>query len=299
MKQHEHLKNKRTQSKSRLLAVLMLISAFMLIELVVAFFSHSLALLADAGHMLTDVGAILLSLLAIWFAAKPATAEKTYGYYRSEILAGLINALVLVGVALFILMEAYQRFKQPPEVYPVPIFCVALLGLVVNMLSLRWLGDTKDESINTRAAYLEILGDSMISAGVMFSSMIIYFTHWYVVDPIISGIIGLVILPRTWILLKECINILMEGTPEHINLEAMRQAILEIEGVNAVHDMHVWTITSGLDSMSGHVLVDSKAQAEEVLGAITKVLQEDFHLHHTTIQVEQAACTNGKNSCAS
>jgi cobalt-zinc-cadmium efflux system protein len=298
MGQHQHLLNKRLQSKSRLSSVLAMICGFMLIELITAFFSHSLALFADAGHMLTDVGAILLALLAIWFAAKPATAEKTYGYYRSEILAGFINALVLVGVSVFILMESYQRLKQPPEVAPIPVFCVALLGLMVNAISLKLLEDCKTDSINTRAAYLEILGDSLISLGVMASSIIVYFTHWYAADPIVSGLIGLLILPRTWLLLSECTNILMEGTPGHIDLAALRKSLLALEGVIEVHDIHVWTITSGLDSMSGHVRIDPNARAEDVLDRVTKILKDDFQLHHTTIQVEQASCEGKMDACA-
>ena len=279
--------------------VLVMILIFMFVELVAAFVSHSLALLADAGHMLTDVGALMLALLAIWFTAKPATAEKTYGYYRSEILAGFINALVLVGIAIFILVTAYERLKQPPEVAPVPVFVVAIIGLVVNFVSLRLLDEFKAESVNARAAYLEILGDSFISLGVMASSLIIYFTHWYAADPIISMIIGLVILPRTWLLLSECTNILMEGTPGRIDLAALRKSLLAVEGVIEVHDIHVWTITSGLDSMSGHVRIDPQFQAERVLDAVTHVLKDEYQLHHTTIQVEQAACESNVDACAS
>jgi cobalt-zinc-cadmium efflux system protein len=298
MGQHDHLINKRTKSKSRMLLVLAIICSFMVVEVITAVFSHSLALWADAGHMLTDVGALLLGLLAIWFASKPATAEKTYGYYRSEILAGFVNAFALVGISLFIIFEAYQRLKNPPEVHAVPIFCVALLGLIVNVVSLRILSESKTDCINTRAAYLEILGDSMISGGVMVSSLIIYFTHWYAADPIVSGLIGFMILPRTWLLLSECTNILMEGTPGRIDLSALRKAMLAVPGVIEVHDIHVWTITSGLDSMSGHVRIDPKAQAEQVLDGVTKVLKDDFELHHTTIQVEQAACESEMDACA-
>lgn len=298
MGQHDQLKHRRQANKSSLILVLAIIGAFMIVELAVAFYSHSLALLADAGHLLTDVGALSLALLALWFAAKPATPEKTYGYYRSEILAGLINALILVGVAVLILVEAYQRLKNAPPVAPIPIFCVAALGLVVNLVSLRLLKESQSHSLNARAAYLEVLGDSLISGGVMLASIIIYFTNWYIVDPIISGIIGIVILPRTWLLLSECINILMEGAPGHIDLVALRNAMLAVDGVIEVHDIHVWTITSGLDSMSGHVRIDPKAKAEEVLDAITKVLQDQFALHHTTIQVEQTACEGKINGCA-
>lgn len=296
---HNHqLKEMRQKSKSRIALVLSMILLFMIVEVVVGILSHSLALLADAGHMLTDVGGLILALVAIWFTGKPATSEKTYGYYRSEILAGFINALVFVGVSILIIGEAYERLKAPPTVAPLPVLCVAMIGLVVNMVSLKILNEFKGGSINVRAAYLEILGDSLISIGVMASSIIIYCTHWYAADPVISGIIGLMILPRTWLLLSECTNILMEGTPGHIDLAALRKSLLSVEGVIEVHDIHVWTITSGLDSMSGHVRIDPNAEAVGVLDRVTKILKDDFHLHHTTIQVEQAACEGKMDACA-
>jgi cobalt-zinc-cadmium efflux system protein len=296
---HFHdLKSKRTYSRSRMLIILAITCGYMLVELVTAILSHSLALLADAGHMLTDVGALLLALIAIWFANKPATSEKTYGYYRSEILAGFINALLLVAISLAILYEAYERFKNPPVVASIPVFFVSLLGFVVNISSLRLLKASKDDSINIRAAYLEILGDSLVTFGVMLASVIMFFTHWYVVDPIISGLIGLLILPRTWILLSECTNILMEGTPAHVDLTELRTSMLAVEGVVEVHDIHVWTITSGHDAMSGHVRIDEKAIAEPVLDKLTKVLKDQFGLHHTTVQVEQTGCENHSHVCA-
>jgi cobalt-zinc-cadmium efflux system protein len=298
MGQHHHLQQRRLKSKARMSFVLAIIGVFMIAEVITAVLSHSLALMADAGHMLTDVGALMLALVAIWFTGKPATPEKSYGYYRSEILAGFINALVLVGVAILILVQAYERLKQPPEVAPIPVFCLAIVGLIVNIVLLKLLDDFKSESVNTRAAYLEILGDSAISIGVMISSVVIYFTHWYAADPIVSGIIGLVILPRTWLLLSECINILMEGAPGHIDLAALRKSMLDIEGVVEVHDIHVWTITSGLDSMSAHVRIDPAAQPELVLDAVTRVVQDKYQLHHTTIQVEQGACESGVDACA-
>lgn len=292
------LKVKRMHSQSRMLTILAITGGYMLVELITALYSHSLALLADAGHMLTDVGAIILALIALWFASKPATSEKTYGYYRSEILAGFLNAILLVAVSLAILYEAYERFRQPPVVASIPVFFVSLLGFVVNISSLSLLKESKDDSINIRAAYLEILGDSLVTFGVMIASLIMFFTHWYVVDPIISGLIGLLILPRTWLLLSECTNILMEGTPAHVDLTELRSAMLEVEGVIEVHDIHVWTITSGLDAMSGHVRIDENALTELVLDTLTKVLKDRFELHHTTIQVEQAGCASQTDVCA-
>jgi len=175
-----------------------------------------------------------------------------------------------------------------------------VLGLVLNVISLKMLKSAADKSINTRAAYLEILGDSLASFGVIVSSIIILTTKWYYADPLISGLIGLAILPRTGLLLSECINILMEGTPGHIDLAGLRQALLAVPGVMDVHDIHVWTITSGLDAMSGHVTIDTDAPSETVLTEVTRILNDDFSLHHTTIQVEQVECkTPGGEPCKS
>jgi len=294
---HSHLSDKRQDSKARMLSALALICGYTVVEVVAAFMTHSLALFADAGHLFTDICALVLGIVAIWFSAKPATAEKSYGYYRSEILAGFFNSLALVGISGFILYEAYQRLNHPPAIQGLPVFFVALIGLGVNFASMRILKHGSDsESINAKAAYLEILGDLLVSIGVMASSITIYFTKWYIVDPIVSGLIGLFIVPRTWILLSECINILMEGTPQHIDLVSLRQSMLAVEGVQEIHDIHVWTITSGLDSMSGHVLINPDASVAKVLEAVTKVCNE-HGLHHTTIQIEHAACLNGVDVC--
>jgi cobalt-zinc-cadmium efflux system protein len=292
---HEDREDIRTQSKTQMTMVLIIICLYMVAEVVTALFTHSLALLADAGHLITDVGGITLGLIALWFAAKPATLEKTYGYYRSEILAGFLNALALAGISIFIVMEAYQRLKAPPEVASGPVFAIALLGIGVNFVALKLLGGHHSHSVNTRAAYLEILSDFVVSIGVMISSVIIYFTHWYAADPIVSALIAIFILPRTWLLLRECTNILMEGTPQHVDLASLSNAMLKVNGVVEVHDIHVWTITSGLDAMSGHVRIADNTSPDEVLEAVTKVCK-DFKLKHTTIQVEQVTCANG--TCA-
>ena len=300
---NEQLFDMRKRNQKRMLYVLAITISFMLIELVTALLTKSLALLADAGHMLTDVGAIILGLIAFWFASKPATPGKTYGYYRSEILAGFVNALLLVGVSFLIIHEAWQRLKAPAEISPVPVFCVALLGLIVNLTCLKYFhghcDDKEKGSVNLKAIILEIYGDALVSAGVVISSLIIFFTHWYKADALISLCIGLFILPRTWILLSECTNILMEGTPQHIDLKLLRQSILSVTGVIDVHDIHVWTITSGLDSMSAHVSINQQTNLDQALESVTKVLQEKFNLTHTTIQIEQASCQAEANICSS
>jgi cobalt-zinc-cadmium efflux system protein len=291
MSNHEH-GDLRLQSKSRLLLVLALTGAYMLVEVAVGLYSGSLALLADAGHMLSDVAALVFALLAIWFASRKANPVKSYGYYRSEILAGLINGVILTGVSLGILWEAYRRFNSPPEVLGTPVLVVAVIGLVINIVSAKLLSKSAAHSLNVKAAYMEVIADLLATIGVIISSVIIMFSNWYMADPIVSGLIGLMILPRTWMLLTECTNILMEGAPGHIDLGQLRQAMLKVPGVVDVHDIHVWTITSGMDAMSGHVTIDAASIPDQVLSQITDIAQHDFELHHTTIQVEQLECKN-------
>lgn len=258
----------------------------MVVELVAGFASHSLALIADAGHMLSDVAAQVLALFALWIAARPPDAGKSYGYYRTEILAGLVNGVALVMISIFILYEAVNRLAHPPEVQGNLMLIVAIIGLSVNLVSMRILTKVSADSLNVKAAYLELFGDMLASAGVLIAAIIIAFTHWYLADPLISGLIGLLILPRTWLLLSECTNILMEGTPQHIDMDQLRSALMKVPGVLDVHDMHVWTITSGLDAMSGHVCVERDMSSETVLSEVTRIAQNEFGIHHTTIQLE-------------
>lgn len=281
--------------------VLCLTATFMLAEVAVGFFTGSLALLADAGHMLSDVGALLLASIALWFSSKPATDAKTFGYYRSEILAGFVNSLALVVISVVILIEAYNRFQNPPEIMAGPALATAIFGLIINIVSLKLLGKTAEQSVNVKAAYLELMSDMLGLIGVIISSIIIIATKWYVADAIVSGAIGLMIIPRTWVLLKECTHILMEGTPDHVNLASLRQEILNTDGVVDAHDIHVWTLTSDVHALSAHVLIDAKANSDEVLKNLTDKASKDFGLNHTTIQVEfvgQSACGSSEDSCS-
>lgn len=291
---HSHGHHSRQDSSARMKVVLVLTVVYMVIQVAAGLYTGSLALLADAGHLATDVGSLFLALIAFWFSAKPSTAGKTYGYYRSEILAGLVNGVLLVAVSAFVLYESWRRISAPPEVMTGPMLAVALVGLLVNLASAKLLHKNADHSVNVRAAYLEILSDLMATAGVIVAAIVMMFTKWYQADPLISGLIGLMILPRTWGLLSECTNILMEGAPGHIDLAKLRAAMLRVPGVVDVHDIHVWTITSGLDAMSGHVAIAENGQPDQILAHITKIAQDDFALHHTTIQVELAEChSNG------
>ena len=286
---HSHAHN-RKDSGAKLQLVMMLTLAYMLVEVGAAYYTGSLALLADAGHMLSDVGSILLSLLAIWFTAKPANAKRTYGYYRSEILASFVNGLILVGLSVFIIYESIRRFNNPPAVMSSTMLIVSLVGFALNLYSVRILHAGAKESLNVKSAYLEVFSDLLATIGLVVASIIMMFTKWYLADPLISVIIGLMILPRTWMLLSECVNVLMEGTPGHVDLSKLRESFLAVAGVVEVHDIHVWTITSGLDAMSGHVTISDDAQADAVLSELTKIAEDEFHLNHTTIQVEQVQC---------
>lgn len=289
-RKHNDFAELRKKNRSAMITVLILTFSYMAIEVVAGLFTGSLALIADAGHMLGDAGALVLALIAIWFAGKSPSEQKTYGYFRSEILAALLNGIVLVGLSLYILFEAYQRFTSPPEILSGPMLVVAFGGLIVNLIGAKLLSASSDNSLNARAAYLEVMGDLLGSIAVIAASLIIMFTGWTLVDPIVSGFIGLMILPRTWKLIKECIHILMEGTPDHINLTKLRNGLMSVKGVINIHDLHVWTITSGRDALSAHVVIDRAADPEKVLEEISTLAQKEFNLQHTTLQIEQTSC---------
>jgi len=275
--------------KSRLAMALGLTTAFMIAEVVGGLWTGSLALLADAAHMLTDAGGLALALIAIRFSERPATPQKTYGYVRAEVLSALANAVVLLLLTVYILYEAYRRFLNPPEIIGGPMLMVAVLGLIVNLISMKLLSGGSSESINVKGAYFEVLSDMLGSLGVIVAAIVVMTTGWTLVDPIIGAGIGLFIVPRTWILLKQVIHILLEGTPPEVDTAALERRLMAIDGVTAVHDLHVWTITSGLDAMSCHLVVDDMAKTPTVLAAANAALRADFKLDHTTIQVEDAA----------
>lgn len=277
------------RSKNRLTWALGLTLVFMVAEAVAGFFTGSLALLADAAHMLTDAGGLLLALVAIRFGEKPATPQKTYGYARFEILAALANAVVLLFVTVFILYEAYHRFLDPPKVIALPMLVVAVIGLCVNLTSMRLLAHGSSASLNVRGAYFEVLSDMLGSLGVIAAAIVIVLTGWSLIDPLIGAGIGLFILPRTWKLLSEAVHILLEGTPPDVDLELLARKLREIPGVTAVHDLHVWTITSGLNSMSAHVLIEDALDGQRVLRAVCESMRENFRIEHVTVQIEDAA----------
>lgn len=274
------------QNKGKLKLVLGLTLTYLIAEVIGGIVTKSLALLADAGHMLTDVGGLALALFAINITQRPASEKRTYGYYRAEILAALANAIVLIFISLYILYEAWQRFKSPPEVSSGNMLIVAAIGLVVNVTGMLILRKGSQESLNMKGAYFEVLSDMLTSIGVIAAAIIMLTTGWYYADPIISAGIGLFILPRIWVLLKDAVGVLLEGTPSDINLAALKATLNSIPGVIAVHDLHVWSLTSGMNSMSAHVEVLENADAREVLTLIKEKLRDDFKIVHTTIQTE-------------
>ena len=273
------------QNQSRLLIVLGLTTTYLVIEVVGGLLTNSLALLADAGHMLTDVLGLAMALFAIRFAQKPATPAKTYGFYRAEILAAVANGILLFGVAFYILYEAYQRFREPPAIESLPMLLVAVGGLIVNIIGAWLLMGGSGESLNVRGAFLEVVSDLLGSLGVIVAAIVIYFTGWWQADPLISVGIGLFILPRTWTLLKSALDVLLEATPSHINVQDLERAMLNVPGVSSVHDLHVWTITSGFVAMSAHVEANGRP-AEEVLHDEQSLLRDRFEIEHATLQVE-------------
>lgn len=289
---HEHRPHHdfRSQSRSKLWAVLLLTLSFMGVEVVSGLYTGSLALLADAGHMFSDAAGLGLALIAVWFSSRPATQAKSYGYYRTEILVSMANAMMLIGISLFVLYNAFARLLHPPVVLSGPMIGVSILGLLINLVAVKILHSSAGHSLNMRGAYLEVLNDMFGSAGVLVAALIISFTGWYWVDAVVSGLIGLLILPRTWKLLRECIDILMEGTPGRIDLRLLKAELKAVPGVIDVHDLHVWSITSGMDAMSVHVQVDNTLSSTEVLEKIHTVLQNKFAIHHSTVQTELVDC---------
>jgi cobalt-zinc-cadmium efflux system protein len=246
----------------------------------------SLTLLADSGHMLADVAALTLALMALWFSARPATPGKTFGYYRLEILAALINGVGLILIALFIFYESYQRWFTAPRVRSVPMIFVAAGGLAVNLICASLLHRDREEDLNVRGAWLHIMGDALGSAAAIVAGIVITVSGWNAADALFSALIGLLIVWSSWHLIREATNVLLEGTPAHINLAAVEDAILATEGVTDVHDLHIWTITSGHEALSAHVIHTYSISQPNLLKELRTKLYDRFGVDHLTIQME-------------
>ena len=283
-----HVDSAAAENRGRFLAVFGLTLAIFVVEAVGGFASNSLALLADAGHMLTDVAGIGLALLAIWIGARPARPERTFGYQRLEILAAVVNALLLFGVGAIILFEAVRRLAQPPEVTSGLMIAVALVGLAGNGVSLWLLREAEGRSLNARGAFLEVLSDFAGSAAVIVAGVVIVLTGFGAADAIASIVIGVLIFPRTWRLLRDAVDVLLEATPKGLDMALVRAHILEAPGVTECHDLHVWTITSGMNVVSAHVIVAPDADPPAVLDHLCACLSGFFDIEHSTFQIETA-----------
>jgi cobalt-zinc-cadmium efflux system protein len=283
-----HVHSAGAAHRTRLVWVFGLTLSILVVEVVGGLLSNSLALLADAGHVFTDVFGIGFALAAIWFAGRPATSARTFGFLRLEILAAVGNALLLFGVAAFVLFEGWRRLSEPAEVASGLMLAVATVGLVVNAISLYLLRDAQGHSLNMRGAYLEVMGDLAGSVAVVVAALVIAFTGWTAADAVASGVIGLLIIPRTWALLREALDILLEATPKGIDLDVVREHILEAPGVAGVHDLHAWTITSGMNVVSAHVVLKEGAQTGDILDHLGMCLSDDFDIKHSTFQLETA-----------
>lgn len=281
---HNHSENRSAQQKN-LLIVLLMTGTFMVIEVVGGLFTQSLALLADAGHMLTDVAALGLSAFAMWMAARPSTPEKSYGYHRAEILAAVTNAVVLLLLAIWILYEAYRRVFEPPHVLGIPMLLIGLVGLAVNVASMKLLVEKTGSSLNIRSAYLEVLSDAISSVGVILGGVTIWLTGWLLIDPLLSVGISVFIVWRTWALLSQAVHVLMEGVPTHLDAKQVGQAMAGVPGVKGIHDLHIWTITSGMDALSAHVLVAVGEDRDAVLGGLQSLLRDRWKIEHATLQI--------------
>ncbi len=273
-----------------------LTAAFMVVELVVGLSVNSLALISDAAHMGTDVLGLGMALAAITLARRKGSPQRTYGLYRLEVLAALANGLLLFGVAGFVLIEAVRRFSEPPQVPGTPLLITAIIGLIINLISFRLLMAGAKESLNIKGAYLEVLGDLLGSLGVIVAAVVLLLTGWPWADPIIGVGIGLFILPRTFKLTRQALRILLEVAPPEIDIEQVQRRLAEIPGVASVHDLHIWTVTSGMESATGHITVEDDADYEEVLGAVLTVLKDDYGIDHATMQCEPEAFREDRDS---
>ncbi len=276
----------------RLLIALAIVVTIMVAEIIGGLASNSLALLGDAGHMLVDALALAISFIAIKIAQRPATTSRTFGYHRVEVMAALTNGVILLLIAAYILFEAFQRFRDPPEVETTLMLVVAGVGLAANLTAMALLRRVRHSNINVRAAFWHVLGDTIASTGVIVGGIIIAVTGWGIVDPIIAVVISCIIIWGAFRLVKESTDILLEAAPGHLEVAEVNRAMLGVAGVREVHDMHVWTITSGIHALSAHLLIEDQtvARSAEIARAVEQSLSEQFSISHTTLQLECERC---------
>lgn len=289
---HDHSHAVVTEGNAKKLTIaLVLTTTFLIVEVIAGLITQSLALLSDAAHMFTDAAALAIALAAIKIAKRPADNKRTFGYQRFEILAALFNASMLFFVAMYILYEAYQRFTQPPEIQSIGMLVVASIGLIINLISMKILMSSATESLNMKGAYLEVLSDALGSVGVIIGAVIIYYTNWYWVDTIIAVAIGFWVLPRTWILLRQSINILLEGVPEEVDIEKLRTDLLALDGVESIHQLKVWAITSKNIHLTVHLFAP-KVDRNQLHRAAIEMLLHEHGIVEVTLQIEDDAEMN-------
>ena len=283
----------------RLILSIIVTAAFVIGEAIAGYFAHSLALLSDAGHNFSDALALVFSWYGIWMAQKPSTAKRTFGHHRVGILAALVNSVSLVVIALLIFWEAIFRLRHPEPVHSTPMIVVALVAVLMNTLISLWLRNAARKDLNVRSAYLHMLGDAVSAAGVVAAGVIVALTGVSIADPLVSILIGVLILWSSWSILKESVNVLLEGIPKGLNMEAVERAIGGVAGVEAVHDLHVWTVGSGIVACSCHITVEEQSvrSGQNVLRAVAEELEHDFGITHTTIQVEAEGCEENDMYC--
>jgi cobalt-zinc-cadmium efflux system protein len=282
---HAH-EDRRAASRRALVLVLVLLAGYTVVEVIGGLLTGSLALLADAGHMLSDVMSIGLALLAIWLAQRPPTFARSFGYQRAEILVALINGAALVAIGIWIFVEAYQRFSDPPDVLGGWMLAVAAVGLLVNVLAAVILWGRQSDSLNMRAALRHVLADLLGSVGVIAAALIILATGWLYADPLISVLIGALVLGSSWTILRESVDILLESTPAGVDAREVARRMLAVDGVRDVHDLHIWTITSGFPALSAHVLVSRGEDCHDRRRQLEQLLGVEFGITHSTLQVE-------------
>jgi cobalt-zinc-cadmium efflux system protein len=281
-----------TSTQKSMLIVLLITSVVMIAEIIGGLLANSLALLSDAGHMLTDILALGLSIIAMRFAQKPPTASKTFGFYRLEILAAFFNGIVLFFISFYIFYEAYQRLVHPEEIKGLFMLVVAVIGLLANGVAIIILRKSALKNLNVKSAFFHIVGDTISSAGVIVGGLVILSTGWNIIDSLLGILIGLLILRGAYSLVKESVDIFLEATPKDLNVEKMLSDLHKIEGVKGIHHLHLWTITSGIYAMSAHVLVKDLlvSRSAQILRQIETLLKNKYNMEHTTIQFESESC---------
>jgi cobalt-zinc-cadmium efflux system protein len=286
MHNHQHNSANQKNGQRRLILAISITGCWFVIELAGGIYTNSLALMADAAHMLTDLAALSLSLFALKISTRPATHEKSFGYLRAEILAALANGIILILMGLYIFYQAYHRFLSPPPVKSLPMLIVAVTGLIANIVTARLLYDSRHENLNLRGAFLHVLGDTLGSIGAIIAGFFMVMRQWYLADPVVSTMVGALVLVGAWRLVDESVDILLEGTPRHLNASQILNDLNGMQGVASIHDLHVWSIASEITAMSCHLILKANEDANRALSEASRLMSEKYGIEHTTIQME-------------